>query len=661
MRLVAGGIAVAAVLAVGAYALPAKAALSATQVSAIVSLLQSFGADATTIARVQAALTGQNTGGSGSGGVCPVLTRSLSQGATGEDVRQLQRFLNANAATRVAVSGAGSAGLETTYFGPATHAAVVRFQAANGVSPIGVVGPATRAAVAAVCGGTQPSPSPSPSPSPRGSEGQLKSFSTIGADVENEVREGEDRVNVLGIEFDANDSDMTINRVDVEFEKVGGSGSNRLERYISSVSLWLDGKRLASQNVSRSNEDDDVYKFRFTGLNAVVEEGKEGRLYVAVDALNNIDSTDQDTQWSVSIPSSGIRATDTLGISDTYAGQDLSENFSFGEQTVGTLRLSAGRDNPDDDIVTVDEDRRTDDVLLVEFELRARNQDIEIEDLPVSLGIGGNAAHVGEIVRSVTLMRGNREIKTKSVPSNAGTYEVITFDNINLTIDEGDTETFRVIADIQERRGEFHEGDTLTASTTASLSGWDVEDARGESVDPTGSVTGGTLSFFTTGMQARVLSTSAVRTNGTVAGGADSVDFIIRFSVTALGDEDIYIDGDVVQGVLNPTTATAGLSWATTTDSSTGFGEYTAILTPDNGYRSSDTNVAGDKRLLVESGQTRNFTFRVTVPAHDDNVSVGVRLTGIKWDTDNVDDMDNLYNFNLSPFTTDTITGLYVR
>ncbi len=86
-------------------------------------------------------------------------SRSLKQGSTGADVKDLQMFLNMCADSKVKDSGAGSPGFETSTFGPATKAAVIKWQAARGVNPIGIFGPASRAKAAElqassnVCGG----------------------------------------------------------------------------------------------------------------------------------------------------------------------------------------------------------------------------------------------------------------------------------------------------------------------------------------------------------------------------------------------------------------------------------------------------------------------------------------------------------------------------
>ena len=75
------------------------------------------------------------------------LTRNLTVGSRGEDVKRLQKFLNAHGAP-VAASGPGSSGNETTYFGQATKLALAAYQRAHAISPsAGYLGPITRSVI----------------------------------------------------------------------------------------------------------------------------------------------------------------------------------------------------------------------------------------------------------------------------------------------------------------------------------------------------------------------------------------------------------------------------------------------------------------------------------------------------------------------------------
>ena len=86
--------------------------------------------------------------------------RNLRLGMEGEDVRALQQFLNTTPATRLGTSGPGAPGEETSYFGPKTEAAVIKFQElykSEILLPVGLtrgsgfVGTFTRAKIALLC------------------------------------------------------------------------------------------------------------------------------------------------------------------------------------------------------------------------------------------------------------------------------------------------------------------------------------------------------------------------------------------------------------------------------------------------------------------------------------------------------------------------------
>lgn len=75
----------------------------------------------------------------------PLLTQNLSLGSTGSEVLLLQQTLNSDPATAIALSGPGSKGNETNFFGSLTKQAVIIFQIKYEISPTaGYVGPLTR-------------------------------------------------------------------------------------------------------------------------------------------------------------------------------------------------------------------------------------------------------------------------------------------------------------------------------------------------------------------------------------------------------------------------------------------------------------------------------------------------------------------------------------
>ena len=100
-----------------------------------------------------AALGGTPSAGPGTSPMSFMSNTKLIVGSKGADVMNLQKFLNSDPDTRIASTGAGSPGKETTTFGLLTKKAIQKFQVKYGIAGPGKVGygnfgPATRAKVA---------------------------------------------------------------------------------------------------------------------------------------------------------------------------------------------------------------------------------------------------------------------------------------------------------------------------------------------------------------------------------------------------------------------------------------------------------------------------------------------------------------------------------
>jgi hypothetical protein len=140
------------------------AGLTSEQINAVVSLLQSFGADPSAVLKVQLVLSGQKPheeeemGSSTSRGpgmpsgqlgklACIVLARNLRLGSQGDDVRKLQDLLAQDPENGFTASSTG-------FFGPLTAHAVITFQLRNGIASTtdGSVGPLTRKFFERRCG-----------------------------------------------------------------------------------------------------------------------------------------------------------------------------------------------------------------------------------------------------------------------------------------------------------------------------------------------------------------------------------------------------------------------------------------------------------------------------------------------------------------------------
>jgi hypothetical protein len=148
-------------------------------------------------------------------------------------------FLNADEDTRVSMTGAGSAGSETMYYGPATGAAVSKFQvkyraeilSPNGlVNPTGYFGPSSRAHANGICDGSAPTPDDSDDDSTDDSddstddtelsgEASLNNFEVADGEDADDVEEGSEDLSVGEFTVEFADGDASISRLDLALEE----------------------------------------------------------------------------------------------------------------------------------------------------------------------------------------------------------------------------------------------------------------------------------------------------------------------------------------------------------------------------------------------------------------------------------------------------------
>ncbi len=466
-----------------------------------------------------------------------------------------------------------------------------------------------------------------------GTTGDIASISQLSQYSSEEVGSGQNDVKVMGFDVEAsNDGDVKITSIKLTFDNTGNASgdSDRLSDYLDTVTVWMGSTKVGSADTDDFNKDSSVTYSRTIQLdNAIVKADKKASFYVAVDAVNNLDSGDIDSD-SMTVGINSIRFMDGSGVTTTISNSDslLDGNMDYDIANDGVgisfvsyssaadTELKFSTDNtPSSATVEVDSSENTEDVVMLKGQIEVEgDSDIWLDELPFTFTTTGESPTALASVATLTI---DGKTFTETVTTTAASSVTVTFNDLDLDLVAGKTVKFSVSADMNDIEDtgvvgtDFDEGDTMTVSlTTTNRASVVAENEAGDSLtdstEMTGSVTGNEMTFRTEGVNV-VMGTPTYGKTTDTNGVVTQLTYTIPVAVTAFGDT-LYMG----QSGQFASTATASNSFAVVFENSS---------TPTTADVTSSATIAiSTSNALVESngyalpeGTTRNFTIEVTL------------------------------------------------
>ncbi len=592
-----------------------------------------------------AALQGQvgQGGQSTASGVCPYTwTRSLKTGTTGADVMKLQQFLNADAETRVSASGVGSVGMETEYFGPATAAAVSKFQVkyrsdvlspSGLVNPTGFFGPGSMAKANMICNSQTSTGDDSSDDSSDDSddtsddsddttsgdlsgEASLTTFEVADGDDSDDVEEGSEDVQIGELTVEFSDGDAMITRIDLALEADSANdGDDDAADVFEEVSLWVDGDEVARMDVTDEDVflDEDDGSLRFSGLDIVGMEDEEVVIVVAVSVNSSVDNLDE--EWELGAGSIRFVDADDVTTTDDSTGdlQDISSadmTTGIAEFTIETegagdsLDIETSTEDPDATTFSLDEDNNVEEAIFA-FELSAEDSDGDVDLNTITLtATVTTASSVDDLVNDFRIEIDGESFDAESYTGTGMTATLVFDIDGDFTIAADAVSTVVLFADFEDMES-GDEGSTIVAGIDYTTN-VDAESATDITVGGT-SKRGEAHTLRTEGLDLGDVTDGTGSSDSTqvVSGVATDANYgtmFLTYEITAFGD-NLFIKADQAS---RGASTTAGVAY--TIEDSSGAASTTGAVSVTYDIEGADEN---DGFFELEDGETYEMTVTV--------------------------------------------------
>lgn len=545
-----------------------------------------------------------------------VFTRDLTIGSTGADVSALQAILIANGKLMIAAP--------TGYFGAMTKAALASWQASVGITPAaGYFGPISKAYLASHSSGTTTTTSTvagcaagaafssttgapctttttTTSGSLGGGEASLESFDLSSGD-DDEVEEGAS-AEIAEIEFDVEDADVELNRVDLSLVADGDNEEEDPWDTFDSLRLLIDGNEIGEIDLSDEDEylDEDDGTFRLSNLDYVIDEGETVKIVVEVTAQNSVDGADADAAtWTINVETDGIRATDAEGI-EQYIGTAADEvEFDVVVEGDGEeLNVSTSSDDPETETYQVYDDEKSDFHSIFAFDIEAEESDVEFDTVTLRVT---TSATTSTMVDDFVLEIDGEEFDDWSyvgTPAAGSSTVSVEFDiDGDYTLDADSEVTAVLKAKFKAANGTNYSSSSTNTILARILDGG-IEGEGADDIDSDGNVTGDTHTLSVAGLMVELVSKAADST-----GTDDTVgEFEFVVDVTSF-EEDAFVELSADRGT---TTSGAGFSIFILD------GNNNAVYTGTTTY-SIEADEDEDNNNFVEVSEDDTVRFTVTV------------------------------------------------
>ncbi len=566
-------------------------------------------------------------------------TKTLKKGSTGAEVTALQTLLASKGLLSVSPTG---------YFGNLTVAAVKAYQTSKGISAVGQVGPATRAALnaegttvstgVAGCGAgamfSSVTGQACTTTTTTGGTTATGGIKTVGVAGSLDIAKGSAVGNgttyndgqsgsITSFDLKAGASDEAVTAMSVDFNQrpwLYMSSLTFVNQQTGATIATVSG--LSAANFTEITVGSD-YRITVPVTGMVVPAGQ--RVTVIV---NTTFGTSNRTTQMILITRADVRAVDGTGVTTTNSlvpasGSTNVGSVNYGGTSNSSLIVTLDASSPLSTIVQTSVSAVTNNVPLAVYTLKSQNINSTLQGLTVNVSTAGTSTTVDPttVFQNIQLVAGSTVLSNGTFGTVTNGVVPVTFNNFNLNLAQDVYVPLKIVASIQKNISAVTASTSLTVNTT-NIVGIDAN-SNSLTINSAGTVVSSAIQQLSaSGATVSTASFSVSNPGSNTTGNSKVTNFSGSFTIVA-GNNPLYISR-TASTALTPALSNIASTSATLLN-----------ITAGNGVLSNDPTgfyqvTPGTSRIFSFNGTLQNITASST-----NSVTVGISKISFTDDTNN--------------------------